>query len=1123
MQTRKEPFSLARWRNVAVALSFLIAWACQPAAGQTVNGSFRGKVTDPSGAVIPGASVTMTDTAKGKARDTKTDASGYYEFLDVPPSTYDFTVSFTAFQTLNDRGVVLLVNQNAALDFSLQPGTVTQKVSVTAQAPLINTTNSTVGTVVDHQQTVDLPLNGRQFSQMILLTPGVAPQGSDQHSTFEVNTNVNGISPAVNGVRPDMNNFTIDGVENNELFFNFLALSPPPDAIQEFNVQSYISSGAYGRAPGANVAIVTRSGTNQFHGDAWEFLRNDVLDARNFFAADRSPFRQNQFGGTAGGPLRKDKIWAFGWYEGLRKSLGSVNLGTVPTPAELSGNLSELSQQIYNPFSTTLTGYDSSGNPIFARTAFPSNQIPSSLLNPTSLALAQHFYPTPNLPIVPGQPNFINTQPVITTINQWSARVDAALAKSTSLFARVTWENGEVQTPGLIPNTGSELLNPNVQAVLGLTHSTSPSTVISFHMQFLRTYPLLEQYGSCLPVSQQQSLGLLRDWPGQEGVSTGPCNPGISISDVAGPPGQLFIPLGPANNWQYLGDITKIKGRHTITFGGSVMRSWLHSDNAYASASFNNLPTSDPQNSASTGSGLASYLLGIPSAGNRQAGDGGQSLFGNYYALYVNDQVRISPKLTATLGVRYDYASPLQDTRGRVAAVNWDASTPTNVIYDVDQNATELNGITLVPHPAPGITVVRSRPALYDPQRTNFSPRVALAYQVKPTTTAHAGYGIFYDFNQNLFQQQDDIMGNWPFGNPVFTYAGYNQPTVANPLPTNIFGVNVFPPVTFTSVPPLGSGFVAQPHDYVTPYVQEWNVGVDHAFGNNWSLSVTYVGSKGTHLGGNTNVNTADSPGPGPVVPRSRLPNLLGVYTLDGHWFNSSYNAGQVKVEKRYSQGLTLLGSYTYSHSIDNVSVNTNYVFFQNPLNFQADRASSDFDLTHNFVLSCVYYLPFGKGKKYANGGGALSRYVLGGWWTSGIVTLNNGFPFNITIPFDNANVGEASQRPSVRGPLVPPGFHQTANAWFDTSALYVVPYTFGNLGRNAMREDGYKNLDFSLAKDTQLTERASLQLRFEFFNVLNHPNFGVPDSSLGDPTFGSVLIMNGSPRNIQFGVKLQF
>ena len=308
-------------------------------------------------------------------------------------------------------------------------------------------------------------------------------------------------------------------------------------------MQSYITSGAYGRAPGANVAITTRSGTNQFRGDAWEFIRNSDLDSLNLFAPSFSTFRQNQFGATFGGPIRKDKLWAFGWYEGLRKALASVNLGTVPTPAEMSGDLSALPEQIYNPNTTTQTGVDASGNPIFTPTPFKNNQIPSNLINPAALALAQHFYPAPNTPIVPGQPNFINTQPLTTTINQWSSRVDAALSKSTSLFTRVSWEKGAMATPGLIPNTGTQLVNPNVQAVLGVTHSPSPTTVLSFHMQYLRTFPQLVQYGSCLPVSQQQSLGLLKDWPGQQGVSAAPCNPGIGISDVSG------LPCKPSFHW----------------------------------------------------------------------------------------------------------------------------------------------------------------------------------------------------------------------------------------------------------------------------------------------------------------------------------------------------------------------------------------------------------------------------------------------------------------------------------------------------------------------------------------------------------------------------------------------
>ena len=458
-----------------------------------------------------------------------------------------------------------------------------------------------------------------------------------------------------------------------------------------------------------------------------------------------------------------------------------------------------------------------------------------------------------------------------------------------------------------------------------------------------------------------------------------------------------------------------------------------------------------------------------------------------------------------------------------MAVPEWDASTPTNIIWDVDKTASELHGITLVTNPTPGITIKRVHAGLYDPTRTNFSPRLALAYRLRPDTSVHAGYAIFYDFNQNLFQQEDSIMGNWPFGNPFFTNAGYNLPTVSNPLPTNIFGVNVFPPVTFRSSPPLGGGFTAQPHQWITPYVQEWNVGVDHSFQNDWSLAVTYVGSKGTHLGTDTLVNVADSPGPGPIGPRIRLPNLLGPYYIDPHWFNSSYNAAEVKLEKRYSQGVTLLAAYTYGKSIDEGSVTTTYHLFQNPLDFKADRAASDYDLTHILALSTVYELPFGEGKRFANSLGWASRFLIGGWQISGILSLNNGFPFYIIVPFDNANIGGGLQRPTVTGPLVPSGFQQTPDHWFDTSNLTVIPYTFGNLGRNVLRQDGYKDFDLAAAKRFRISETKNLEFRAEAFNFFNHPNFAAPDGNFSSPTFGRVLGMNGSPRDIQFGLKLHF
>lgn len=1099
-------------------LTFLgSAFLAGMALAQTTSGSFRGTITDKSGAVVAGATVRITDTAKGIMHVTQSDARGYYEFLSVPPGSYNFAVSLAGFQSLENRNVVLLVNQSATLDFTLRPGIVTQQIAVTAQAPLINTTNSTVGSVVEHTQVVQLPLNGRQFTQLILLTPGAAPQNSSQQPSFEVATHYGAISPAVNGVRPDSNNFTIDGVENNELFFNFVAVSPPPDALQEFKVQTDMSSGAYGRAPGANVSIVTRSGGNQFHGDAWEFLRNDIFDSRNFFGAKRPAFRQNQFGATLGGPIRKDKVWAFGWYEGFRSSLGSTLLAVVPTAAEMNGDFSGVSHQLFNPFTTAQAGTNSSGQPIFVRTPFANNQIPTSLFNPAALALAQHYLPLPNLPAGPGQPNFINTEPITTNYNQFSARVDAALSQKSSMFARFTeTPKATFSSPAATPHAPAQTINMNAQAVVGLTHTFSPNTVLNFHAQYLRTFVNILQ-GNCLPLSQMVSTGLYENFPPQKGFS--PCSPSVSIAGYSGVPGVENVPQGPINSWEYEGDLTKVIGRHTLGFGGALIRMWGHFDNQYATASFDQLATSDPQNTATTGDGLASYLLGVPSAATREDGDGGQSLYGNYYSGYVNDEWRATPKLTVTVGVRYDYSSPFQDTRGRIAAPDWITSTPTNIVWLVDQTST-------VPAPSsPGVTVQRVRPGLYSPARRDWAPRLSLAYRLGSKTSVHAGYGIFYEFNQSNFQTQDSIMGNWPFGDPVNTTSGLNQPVIGSPLPSQTLGVSLFagtPPYP-SPVPPLGSGvFAVDPHR-LTPYVEEWNAGVDHSFANNWGLSVTYLGNEGTHLNTVFRTNTSTTPGPG-AIPR-RLPQL-GTVIYDIQQLNSNYNAAEVKLEKKYSQGLTWLTSYTYSRCMDYAEQRPSSYGnsdFQNPWDRRPEYAPCAYDLTHVFVTSAIYDLPFGAGKRYLNQPGWVARKLISGWQTSGILTMNNGFPFTIYVPFDNANIGVTGQRPNLVGALLPSGFQQTPNHWFNTSALSVTPYTFGDLGRNDIRQDGYHNFDFSLSKQTKVTERLGIEFRGDFFNIFNHPNFAAPDSGFNHATFGQILAMNGSPRDIQFALKLIF
>jgi len=1087
-----------------LSLASLVLFSTGRGLAQTVNGSFRGTVVDQSGAAVPHAVVKITNEGTGVSRQTSTDATGGYVLPEIPPGVYTFTVSFQGFATLENKGVTLLVNQNATLDFTLQPGAVRQEVTVTGQASLVNVTNSTISTVVESKEVEQLPLNGRQFTQLILLSPGVAPQSSSQQSFFEVHSDYGAVSPAVNGTGPEYNNYTIDGVENNELFFDFPSINPPPDAIQEFNVQTDMSSGEYGRAGGADVNVVTKSGTNEFHGDAWEFLRNTNLDARNYFNPTVSTFHQNQFGGTFGGPLRKDKIWGFGWYEGFRKTLGSTILGLVPTAQQLSGDLSSSGfPQIYNPYTTTQVGADASGNPIFSRAPFTNNQIPTAMLNPAALAAANLIFPAPNF--TGSGANYLDSEPVVTSTDQFGIRIDSALGEKTTLFGRFAWDNAKRVLPSGIPAEPTNQFQLGVQQVLGLTHTVSPTSVLAVRAQYLRTK--VELLGDFPSVSFLESNNLLRDWPAQEGLR--PVMPGLSIAGMSGIPGVAqSLPGSPINNWEVSATFTKTAGKHTIAAGGSIVHTWVLDNCTYATGSFDNLPTSDPQNSSTTGAGLASFLLGLPSGATDLRGSAEMLLHGNYYGGFVDDTWKATPNLTVSMSLRYDYSSPFQEEKGRQAALDIAHSTATNTVW-----------LDVTPNPLDGVPA-NAPPGLVPPQRTNLGPRVGLAYRLPHNLAMRAGYGIFYDFNQSNVQNQQTFMGQWPFGFPDIIPAGLNLPTVSNPLPQQVLGVGVFPPFVPSALPPTSPGFAIDP-TYKRPSVQSWNFGIDKSFKNNWVVSATYLGNKGTHIVTNPYLNIAPSPGEGNPQLEARLPYFSPMLIVSD-WGNTSYEALQVKAEKRFSKGVTVLASYTHSKFISYEDSANSSSTIQNGLDFRADRSVSNYDLPENFVVSYVYSLPFGTGGRFLTDRGWVSKYLLKGWQTTGILSLRSGFPFNITVPFDNANVGAGDERPTLIGQLLPSGFHQTVQEWFNTSAVTVIPYTFGNLGRNVLRQDGVQRLDFGMFKQTQLTETKSLEFRSEFFNFFNTPFFGPPNASWGSSQFGEVLSA-ADPRFVQFGLKLVF
>jgi hypothetical protein len=1098
--------------------TLMILWLPKSNLAQTVNGTFRGTVTDSSGAVVPGATVTVTNTATGVSRTAIADAGGSYVLTELPPGVYDFKVISTGFATLESRGVTLLVNQTGTVDFALKPGSVRQEIEVTGQAPLANYTNATVGTVIDSQEVVQLPLNGRQFSQLILLAPGAADQGTVHQPIFDFRSELGAVSPAVNGAHAEFNNFTIDGVENNEWFFNFMGVSPPPDAIQEFKVQSDMSSGEYGKGAGANVNVVTKSGTNEWHGDAWEFDRNTHLNARNFFNPSVSGYHQNQFGGTLGGPIRKEKVWAFGWYEGFRKSQGSSILSQVPTADQLNGDLSAFAP-IFNPFSTVQTGTDAQGNPIFTRAAFSGNQIPTSLLNPTAEAIAHLLYPQPNYAGQNGV-NYLNLTPETATENQFGVRVDAALTQNTTFFSRFAWDYGYRNVPGNGGNLpeGTAFQNGlDVQPVLGLTHIFGPKTVLDLHAQFLRVSAV--ESTKVWPASFLNSNGITNpgDWPLEGGFP--PLMPNINITDVDSLVGSKFTESGyPMNTWEFNGSLSKMVGNHALHMGAGDVHTWVLDNCTYATGSFTPVPTSDPQNPATTGSGLASFLLGVPSGGQRLVGLEKMTYASGDYSAYFDDVWKVTPKLTATLGLRYDYDAPFRDTHGRAATLDIYDSTPNRTVWDIQYGApaTQVN-LALSP-----ITIQHVH-SIFLPQKKNFEPRIGLAYRLGHDMSIRSGYGIFYDYGQAVINSQE-IMGQWPFGFPDFTPGDLNLPAPGNPTPTNILGVNVFPAFAPTLAPSAGMGYGISRRDPF-PYMQQWNLAVEKKLGD-WLFSGTYVGSKGTDICLYTALNIAP-PGPAPDnVPNNAPLPQFDPFESDVDQGNSSYQALELKVERRFLHGFELLASYTFSKSIDESSEHFGGGGLPSSVNpnsadYKAYRGVSDFDMPQNFVANYVYSLPFGRGQRYLHGPG-LVTHLVSGWQTTGILTLHSGFPFSIVAPYDVANSGAFSEFPWLVAPLFPSGFHRTLQEWFNTQAVGLIPYTYGNLGRNVLRAGNVGNFDFGLFKRTPITERINTEFRFESFNLTNHPNFLPPNVGMTSPSFGEVLSAS-NPRFIQFGFKVLF
>ena len=1065
-----------------------------PAFGQgTTLGSISGSVFDPSSAAIPGARVTVLNTQTGVPRVVTTNNDGFFQALSLIPGIYSVDVTAPNFNRQLQDKLKLDVAGAISLTFRLSVGQVSEAIRVEAEGEQLKATEGVISTTIDNTKVVELPLNGRNFNNLIRLTPG-ATRGTNAGGPT-----LNGTTFSVTGSRSDQSNYTLDGTYNNGTFFKTAAIAPSIDAISEFKIQTNMSA-KFGAAGGANIAVSIRSGTNEYHGSAYEFLRNSQLDSRDYFAARRPPFKFNQFGFTLGGPLSipklynaKNRTFFFFNYEAFKQRRGVTQLGTIPNAAWKSGDLSRnLDGQtplpvLFDPNTERQTGVDALGRPLYTRDAFAGNRIPLTRSPAYARAYMGLWFPD-TLSLNPGvnNSNFINSTGQVRDDNQTHTRIDHKISDKNNFFGRVSWTDAFQSNPANLPNASQGTFNKYVGATFSDTHIFNPTTVLDFRIGYLRSNLGQGPIHRFVDVYRQNGL---QNVPTKFRDFDFPVN--FNIAGLTAP-GNGNLVNGPDFTYQGSAALTKIVGKQTIAFGYDYTQLRIVHDSVFVNFDFNNVATSDPQNVARTGHPFASFLLGLNNGGGRISGEADLDIAQKLHHLWFQDDIRLTSKLTVNVGMRYEYNEWPHHRRGRMGG--FDA-------IGGDFYWTGKNPITGAP---PNI-----RNTIADPQYRNFAPRLGFAYRLFPRTVIRSAYGIF--FNPPAGWEWSTGRGNWPYAISD-NLTGIN---IAGATPTRadqFFGS--FDP---SKVTPTAQHTIAR--DLQTPYMQNWNIGFEHQLTQTLMLDINYQGAKGTNLSSFLSTNDP-VPGPGDPNPRRPFPKA-GAFSELKTIGSSRYHALTAKAEQRLWKGLTYIASYAYQKSID-LSSEFGGSSPQNNQNIKADLAPSGFDQTHVFNSGYSYMLPGANMKSPL-------KWLVGGWQTTGIATLETGRPFNITLPFDNANIGARGsfQRPNLVGNPYPDGWTKTygpAGRYFNPDAFAAAPqFQFGNLGRNVLRGPGFKNFDIGMFKNFIFNERIRLQYRAEFFNLFNMVNFSNPGGSFGTPNFGRSTGTQNQQRSIQMGLKLYY
>lgn len=1165
------PSMCARYILAFTGLLFFCA-LFNPLAAQTTFGSVAGIVTDTSGAATPDAQVTLVNLGTGEERGMMTNATGLYQFVNLTSGRYRVDVTKAGFKRFAREPIVVEVQATVRIDIALQVGDMNQTIEVKAETPLLQPETSSLGQVIDQRKVNQLPLNGRNPLNLAALVPSVVPQGGSMQNPNSANPFAWG-NYQIGGGMANQSMVWLDGSPVNGGYLNITALIPTQDSLQEFKVQTSSLSPEFGRFGGGVINFTSKAGTNELHGGGWEFLRNKALNANGFFAnqagVERPAFTQNQFGANLGGPVYipriyngRNKTFFFVNYEGFRLRQGGTYTETVPTAEQRTGNLSSLGVPIYDPLTTCGVG---GGTPACApgqptRKEFANGVIPRDRFSPAAMELL-NLYPLPNTAgNAAGLNNYVANASQGGNNNETVVRIDHNISDRQHLFARYTYW-GNLNLPvnpykNEVCSPCGETFNTN-NFVLSDVFTINPTTILDVRASYQRfSY---DRKPGTLGYDMTR-LGWPAAWNAQAAFRV---QPAMSISGfdqegIFGGYSTGSIIMDRNDNDRIAGSLTKIAGSHTLKFGGEFLRSTHnYAQTNYSTGFFYFDPgfTSSNPLDPSGGLGLASFLLGYASNGwavNPALVAARQ----NYAGLFVQDDWRITRKLTLNLGLRWEYGGPWTERFDRLSY--FDPTTPNPLLQAAGLNYNGSIGLV-------NSSGYKNRGNIH-PNWRQFSPRIGFAYQVAPKTVLRAAYGIFWLPNNVAWRYSPN---NDPINSATTPFvASINNgltpaSTLDYPFPGGFIGSVGRNPEYQQQL--LGQGIILTQLKNPYAYAQQWNFNIQQQLGNGFLFDIAYGGAKGTHLPidapqinqlpdqylslGSQLLESVPNPFYGlvtsgslaaPTVPYGQLlrpfPQYGNVNYAGQGVANSSYHSLQVKVEKRFSNGASVLLAYTFAKLISNTDTITSWLDsvggYQNYNNLQSERSLSSNDVPHRLVASYVMDLPFGKGRKFLSDASGFVNQLIGGWGVDGVTTFQTGFPlhFNTALNLTNSFSG-AGSRPNVSAGCYQstPGSAQSRlNGWFDTSCFsQPAAFTFGNEPRvnPSLRAAGIANWDFSAFKNFPLRPDAKLNLQFraEFFNLFNRVQFGAPGQTFGTPQFGVVTGQQNTPRLVQFALRLGF